>query len=327
MTEEQLGRIFEAFAQADSSVSRKYGGTGLGLAISRRFCQMLGGEVAAESRAGAGSAFTVRLPASVPVAEAAGPSAPDTAGEPGAPTVLVIDDDPDALDLVTRFLAKHGYRVATAPDGARGLALARELHPVAITLDVLMPGLDGWGVLAALKADPALAAIPVVMVSMLDDAPVGYALGAAEYLVKPVDRDRLLAALERCRPAAGEGAVLVVEDDDATRELLVRLLEKEGHRVTEARDGREALAAAERSAPRLVLLDLMMPEMDGFEFIEALRGRPALASIPVVVLTARTLTEEDRRRLNGSVERIVQKGAQPLDQVLREVGALLGRAG
>jgi len=228
---------------------------------------------------------------------------------------------------VTRFLSKHGYRVATATDGARGLALARELHPVAITLDVLMPGLDGWGVLAALKADPALAAIPVVMVSMLDDAPVGYALGAAEYLVKPVERDRLLAALERCRAAAGEGAVLVVEDDDATRELLVRLLEKEGHRVIEARNGREALAAAERSAPRLVLLDLAMPEMDGFEFIEALRGRPGLASIPVVVLTARTLTDEDRRRLNGSVERIVQKGAQPLDQVLREVGALLGRAG
>jgi CheY-like chemotaxis protein len=220
---------------------------------------------------------------------------------------------------MTRLLSKQGFRVATASNGERGLALARELNPSVITLDVLMPGTDGWTVLTQLKADPALSDIPVVMLTMLDDAETGYALGATEFLTKPIDRDRLLTVLARYRTAGVEPTVLVVEDDAPTRELLRRLLEKEGWRVDQATNGREALAAVERSLPSLILLDLMMPEMDGFEFLEEMRRRGGGRRVPVIVVTAKTLDERDRQRLNGSVERVIQKGSHPIDELLAEI--------
>ncbi|HET7250188.1 MAG TPA: response regulator, partial [Gemmatimonadales bacterium] len=319
MTDEQIGRVFEAFAQADASITRRYGGTGLGLAITRRFCHMMGGEIAVESRPGAGSTFSVRLPAAMALSEpSAGAAGRVTAAADDAPTVLVIDDDPNVLELLRRILGREGYRVATALTGEAGLALARELEPTAITLDVLMPGTDGWTVLGALKADPALAAIPVVMLTMLDDAAMGYAFGASEFLTKPVDRVRLLQVLAQYRDGGREN-VLVVEDDVVTRELLVRTLEQDGWSVSAAQDGREGLEAVARVTPRLIVLDLVMPELDGFEFVEALRRNPAWRGIPVVVVTAKVVTDEDRRRLNGSVERIVQKGAQPVEALLEAI--------
>jgi GAF domain-containing protein/CheY-like chemotaxis protein len=320
MTEEQLGRLFQEFSQAEVSTSRRYGGTGLGLALSRRLCRLMGGDVTVASEPGRGSTFTIRLP--LEVAEPAPPApAGATDGPPGASLVLVIDDDPAVREVVQRFLAREGFRVATAAGGEEGVRLARELLPDAITLDVMMPGMDGWAVLAALKGNGATAAIPVVMLTMLDDRSLGYALGAAEYLTKPIDRERLVAALA---PYRCELPVLVVDDDPDLRELLRRMLEREGYVVTEADNGRPALERVRERTPGAILLDLMMPEMDGFEFLEELRRYEAGRTIPVVVITARDLSAEDHQRLNGSVERILQKGAYRHDALLAEVRRLVG---
>ncbi len=334
MTPEQTAGLFEAFSQADASTTRKYGGTGLGLAITRRFCRMMGGDTTVSSVPGQGSTFTMVLPAVVqPIPEAVSETPPaetlDTAtvGGKHGDVVLVIDDDPAARELVSRFLAREGYRPETAANGEEGLRLALALHPVAITLDVMMPGIDGWTVLQRLKADPATQDIPVVMLTMVDDKNIGFALGAADYMTKPIDRARLAAILSRHRCAKcddGGCRVLLVEDDDTTREMMRELLVREGWTVDEAANGRVALERLAGPRPDLILLDLMMPEMDGFEFSHRLRERPEWRNIPVVVLTARDLTEADRRRLNGDVEKIVQKGlwdhAALLDEMQRLVG-------
>jgi hypothetical protein len=322
MSPEQLARLFQAFAQAEASTASKYGGTGLGLAISRMFCEMMGGTITVASTPGQGTAFTVLLPAEVrePRVPDPIPGAASVAGPAG--TVLVIDDDPATRDLLRRMLAKEGYRVLEATNGERGLVLARAERPDVITLDVVMPGLDGWSVLAALKDDPALSGIPVVMVSITDDRNLGFALGAAEYLTKPVDRARLVDVLGRHRRSAGE-SVLIVEDDADTREMLRRTLEKEGWSVREAANGRLGLASVRAEPPSLVLLDLMMPEMDGFEFLEGLRGIPGGPAPEVVVITAKELTADDRQRLNGGVSRVLRKGHHSEAAFLAEVRARL----
>jgi PAS domain S-box-containing protein len=342
MTPEQMGKLFQPFSQAEAATARRYGGTGLGLALTRRFCQMMGGDVSVVSEPGRGSTFTVRLPAEVAEAEPAAHRPAETPGPPVAAaaalpaggevgeTVLVIDDDPTVHDLLRRSLAREGLRVVAAASGEEGLRLARQERPAAITLDVKMPGLDGWMVLGALKADPQLAQIPVVMLTIVDDRARGYALGATDYLTKPVDRDRLLAVLQGHRPGPAAPTVpptvLVVDDDPAARDLARRLLEREGWQVSEAPDGRLALDRVAERLPAMILLDLMMPEMDGFEFIEALRARPEWRGIPVVVVTAKELSQEDRRRLTGVVEQVIEKGAYGRDELLREVGGLVARS-
>jgi CheY-like chemotaxis protein len=314
MTSEQLGRLFEAFTQAEASTAAKYGGTGLGLAISRRFCQLMGGDVDVASEVGTGSTFTVRLPAQGPVGVAPLGDAGVTGRTGGAAgTVLVIDDDATARDLVARFLEKQGLEVIGVPDGTSGLKAARARRPDVITLDVVMPGLDGWAVLTALKSDPVTAEIPVVMLSVVDEKNLGFALGASEYLTKPIDRDRLTRVLRKYGRAGAPRRVLVVEDDALTRTALRRAMEGEGWEVVEAEHGRAALKRAAERVPDLVLLDLMMPEMNGFEFLEALRARESWRAVPVVVITAKELTDEDRRRLNGGVERVVAKGGRGLE--------------
>jgi GAF domain-containing protein/CheY-like chemotaxis protein/anti-sigma regulatory factor (Ser/Thr protein kinase) len=319
MTPEQLARLFEAFTQADTATTRRFGGTGLGLALSRRLCRMMGGDVTAESEHGRGSTFTIRLPARVEDApeEAVAVATVPTAHAPAtAGTVLVIDDEAAVRDLMQRFLAREGFRVVTAAGGEEGLQRAHELRPDAITLDVMMPGLDGWAVLSALKADPELADIPVVMLTIVDDRNLGYALGASDYLTKPIDRERLTAVLDKYRR---DLPVLVVDDDAEIRQLLRRMLEPEGHRVVEAENGRVALDRLRDVLPSVVLLDLMMPEMDGFEFVTEFRRQPAWRAIPIVVITARDLSREDRERLNGYVQKILQKGAYGRDELLVEV--------
>ncbi|HSG82478.1 MAG TPA: GAF domain-containing protein [Gemmatimonadota bacterium] len=326
MTDEQLDRLFQAFSQAEASTASKYGGTGLGLAISKRFCEMMGGSVAVQSQAGEGSTFTVRLPALAP--QAALESDEDhvrSATQPGAAagTVLVIDDDPAVRNIMLRMLAKEGYRVETAANGKAGLQAARELRPDVITLEVLMPGMDGWEVLAALKDDGELAEIPVVMLTVADERNMGFALGASEYMTKPVNRQRLAAIIRKYQREHATSPVLLVEDDDDTRSLVRRALEKEGWTVTEAENGRVAMERLAEGRPALVLLDLMMPEMDGFEFLEAVRAQQETSSIPVVVITAKELTEEDRQRLNGGVERIIGKGGRVPEDFLDVVRELV----
>jgi Amt family ammonium transporter len=328
MHEEQLSRLFEEFTQADASTTRRYGGTGLGLAISRRFCEMMGGRIAVRSAPGAGATFTVVLPANR--AQAPAPSVAPSLARPliGSATVLVIDDDPAARDLISRTLTREGLRVISAADGATGLAAARNEVPDLITLDVMMPDLDGWAVLAELKSDAALRNIPVIMLTMVDDKQRGLTLGAAEYLTKPVDRDRLVQVVGAYRPGAlpvGEvnPEILVVEDDLTTREMLRRLLEREGWHVTEAENGEAALGRVAERRPDLILLDLMMPKMDGFEVIGALRSTAIWRTIPIVVLTAMDLSNAERVRLNGYVEKVLQKGAYHHEELLRDVRNLV----
>jgi PAS domain S-box-containing protein len=329
MTLEQLRKIFEAFTQADLSTTRKYGGTGLGLAITRRLCQLMGGEVRATSKRGQGSSFTMMLPAMVrkPADEPSlAPQPRDLAPvSPDGETVLVADDDPAAREMLRRVLTREGFQVVMAQGGEECLQLARKLRPRAITLDVMMTGMDGWAVLSALKADANLADIPVIMLTVVDDKNLGFSLGASDYLTKPLDRERLMATLKKhCTPAS-LGLALIAEDHTATRDLLRRTLEKDGWTVVEAANGREALAILKDRRPSLILLDLMMPEVDGFEFLAEVRQHPEWQSIPVVVLTAKELSEEDRLFLNGSmalsshVKRLLQKGTFSLDDLARQV--------
>ena len=328
MTPEQLARLFQAFMQADASTSRKFGGTGLGLAISRKFCQMMGGDITVQSEHGKGSTFTVTLPAQVkdstlPAATATVSATPPSALRNSHSTVLVIDDDPAVHDLMRRSLEKDGFRVELAADGKRGLELAKQLMPAVITLDVMMPHMDGWSVLTALKADPATANIPVIMMTIVDDKQMGFALGAEDYFTKPIDFQRLHTVIEKYRKPAGQQTVLIIEDDPSAREMLRRTLEKDGWQVVEAQNGKVGLAKLDATVPALILLDLMMPEMDGFEFMDALRRRGDKERIPVIVITAKDLTEEDRQRLNGGVERIIQKSATSQGDVLELVRALM----
>jgi signal transduction histidine kinase/DNA-binding response OmpR family regulator len=328
MTSEQMARLFQDFTQADASTTRKYGGTGLGLAISRRFCRMMGGDITVDSTPGQGSIFTIRLPARVEATPAVGAAAGAPArsaavpGRSGSSLVLVVDDDSTVRETMERFLSKEGYQVMTASGGVEALRLAREHHPAAMTLDLMMPDLDGWSVLAAIKGDPDLAAIPVILITIADEQGRGYALGATDYLVKPVDRKRLAAALRAV--VARDGArVLLVDDDETTRTLIREELERSGWTVVEADNGRVALARLADQRPDAIVLDLIMPEMDGFEFLAELRGRPDGRDIPVIVVTAMDLTATDRERLDGDVARIVQKRATDQATLLREVSDLL----
>ncbi len=331
MSSEQILKLFQDFTQADASTTRKFGGTGLGLALTRRFCQMMGGDVTLHSVPGEGSVFTIKLPVKVsdeklPISAEASNGENVLAGLDGVGVgncVLVIDDDMTQRDLMQRFLDKEGFCVYTASGGEEGLRLARQLRPVAITLDVMMPDMDGWSVLSALKADPALRDIPVIMLTMVDNPNRGFTLGAAEYATKPVDRQRLSQILKKYTCANPPCPVLLVEDDAPIRAITRNILEKEGWKVSEAENGREALECMKRERPSLILLDLMMPEMDGFEFAAQVRMHPEWRSIPIVVLTAKDLSAEERQRLSGSVETILLKAGDSREALLEQVRVLV----
>jgi signal transduction histidine kinase/CheY-like chemotaxis protein len=332
MTPEQQSSLFKPFTQADASTTRHFGGTGLGLAITRRFCELMGGTVSAESVHGKGSTFTMIIPRHVEPrsldvdhTDQESPVSSSRARQSLAPrgTVLTIDDDSAVLDLLERCLSKEGYRVVGAQSGAEGLRLAAEIRPSAITLDVVMPGMDGWQVLRSIKTNPELSNTPVVIVTMTDDMAQGFALGAADFLVKPVDRARLLGIIERIRPSRERARVLVVEDDPASSEMMKRLLTNAKCDVAAAKNGVEALKQLEASQPDLMLLDLMMPEMDGFEVVAKVRNDARWRSIPIVVITAKDLTDEDRARLNGGVARVFRKGSIAREELLRELRQLL----
>ncbi len=325
MTPEQLERIFDPFSQADATTTREFGGTGLGLSISRKLCEIMGGTLTVESRKDVGSTFTVRIPVGESGQQINQQSKTPTsikavqAGlDADAHSILVIDDDEHIRDLMQRMLSREGYRVITAASGAAGIELARQLRPSVITLDVLMPDQDGWSVLAELKSDPDLVDIPVVMQTILDESHKGFMLGASEFLTKPIDRKRIIDVIRRLDHQANREA-LVVEDDEDTRSLMVDWLQTEGWQVHTARNGFEGVQSYLQHTPGLILLDLMMPEMDGFEFLDQIRQQPKAAESSVIVITAKDLTSMDLERLNGGVQRIIQKGNHSNEGILREI--------
>ncbi len=326
MTPEQLGKLFQAFGQADSSTSRKFGGTGLGLAITKHFARMLGGDVEVTSEAGKGSVFTLTLPArAAEAAPAAAPEAkPAVSGDAeGAQTILVVDDDEAVHDLVGSMLGREGYRVLHARSGDEALAITRRERPDAITLDVMMPQMDGWSVLTSLKADPALSHIPVIMLTMLHEQAIALSLGASGYITKPVDWNQLSAMLKRHSRHGADIRVLVVDDDPEMRRMTRRMLERMGLEIGEAADGQQALAWLESNpAPSIILLDLMMPVMDGFEFLDRIRNSEQWSALPVLVVTAKALDAKEIEYLHSSTQRVIEKGATTgtdLRAAIREV--------
>ena len=325
---DQLQRIFSEFVQAEEGMSRQFGGTGLGLALSRKFCHLLGGDIRVWSEVGRGSTFTLLLPMEPPPARPAPePITVDLdAARPALGPVLIIDDDPTLLEALSRLLVRDGFEVRTAQDGIQGLRLARERRPGLIVLDVMMPVLDGWDTLQALKADPDLAEVPVVMLTILDEVERGLALGAAEFLFKPIERAQLTGLLRKYRAQGPAVRLLVVEDDPDTRQALERILQGEGWESRPAADGAEALERLREERPDLILLDLMMPGMDGFSFLAEKELNPAWADIPVVVVTARDLTAADRERLHrGQVAAVMQKGLYTRGDLVEEVRRAIRR--
>ena len=354
MSKEQTDRLFQPFMQADASTTRKYGGTGLGLAIIKRFTDLMGGEVTVSSESGVGTTFVVSFPREIHSEDLtkgvsfvdhqeSNPSAsrdsaaalPEQSGLAGTNTglgrkksVLVIDDDAAVRDVMMRVLLAEGINPVTASESLEGIEVARKLHPDLIVLDVLMPRVDGWSVLGILKADPELADIPVIMQTVRDDRDMAFLLGAADYVVKPIESERFLAAIQK-HLSDGQTNVLIVEDDEATREALVRVAERAGLKVTAVENGLDAINFMKENTstgrlPNLILLDLMMPIMDGFEFLEQFQDSSAWTEIPVVVLTAKSLTEDETAFLNGSVERVLTKGLFNRESLISEIRRIVG---
>ncbi len=345
MTPEHMDHLFEAFSQADASITKKYGGTGLGLTLCKSFSELMGGEINVRSEQGEGSTFILLLPAEPPVSAAVReeeelevtPEALDVTVEKSrlespVPTamedrrkrisnILIIDDDTQVHEMLRRMFLKEGFEVYTATNGEEGIDRAREIKPNAIILDVLMPGMDGWSVLASLKSDSELSDIPVIMLSMVDDRTRGYAMGVTEYLTKPADKQQLLTILRRSVREGPVAPILVVDDDQSQRELMRRTLEAEGWEVMAAHDGRTAIEAVRARRPACIILDILMPEMDGIEFVSELRAQHAYRDIPIAVLTSHDLSPEDHQRLNGEVQKILQKGIsrEKLLEMVREI--------
>ena len=326
VSNEKLQGLFEPFTQADNSTTREYGGTGLGLTITQHFCKMMGGSIEAESEKGKGSTFRVRLPAPLAIGKSE-MNAKAFLGELQSPrsnhTVLAIDDSETVHDLLRRQLGRAGYRVVSATSGEEGLRLARTISPSVITLDVMMPGRDGWDILGELKNDEELCRIPVVMLTMVVDRKRGFALGADDYLVKPVSGDKLLETMQRFEVRGSAMKALIVEDDDNIREIMERTMKNAGWATDTAGHGRAALASLEESKADVILLDLMMPEMDGFEFLEELRAHEKWAEIPVVVITARQLSKKEMEQLKLVTERVMRKGNFTGVELVEEVDRLV----
>ena len=313
---EDQHRIFEAYEQA-GAIDVQQKGVGLGLAIAKRLVELHGGSISMESAPGQGSTFTVRIPGAAPAQ-----GDPQPAGS-SRPLILVIEDDMVAAEMIRAHLTEGGYRVAMVATGHAGLGAARRLKPHAITLDLGLPDLDGWEVLYRLKNDPATQGIPVLVVSARDQGQVGLSLGAVDYLVKPVDQNRLLSALRRCQALGAPRRplrILVVDDEPAVLEALETLLIREGHTVLRAQDGEGALLRAQAERPDIILLDLYLPGLSGFEVVTRLRQIPALEAVPVVAFSGKFVTPEERTLLTQQAVQFVGKhGAVSIQQLLGDL--------
>lgn len=341
MSPAQLARLFKRFSQVQGTTAERQGGVGLGLSICRLYCDAMGGRIEVESTEGSGSTFIVTLPAVVgsaaddnsapptsskaPVFHQESASATRSAPSPAAPEnlVLIIDDDPSVCELMRRNLGQEGFQIRTATSGTEGIELARHLQPSAIILDVLMPGDDGWAVLSTLKADPETANIPIIMASILDERERGFSMGADEYLVKPLPRGQLVKILHKHTDSKPTGNLLVVEDDVDVRERLCRSLREQGWTVTESGDGADALSRIREQRPDLMILDLMLPKVNGFDVLEELQKDSDLQRIPVIVVTGASLEREEEARLQQGAERVLQKGSFDQSKLLRTINALV----
>jgi CheY-like chemotaxis protein/anti-sigma regulatory factor (Ser/Thr protein kinase) len=314
--EADMKRIFHEFQQVDTGVNRKQQGTGLGLTLTRSFAALHGGNVTVQSELGKGSRFTIDLPIGGPAnAQPRDPSSaaagPDV--DASRPLILVVEDDPASAELLARQIEQVGFRTQNVRRGADAVAMAKAQKPAAITLDILLPDIDGWEVLTRLKHDEMTSEIPVIVVSVVDDPALGTALGALDYFVKPVEARALVSRLNnfnfRQKHNGRQTRVLVVDDEPANREWLKNVLEPAGFHVTLATGGRQAIKLASSSKPDLIMLDLLMPDVNGFDVVEALSSNPATKGIPIMVLTAKNLTEADISQLNGHVSTILKRGA------------------
>jgi CheY-like chemotaxis protein len=319
MTEEQAGRLFAAFTQADSSTTRLYGGTGLGLSITRSFSRAVGGDITLRSSPGEGSTFTMSLPAEIERVGGEAVEAP-VDGE----YVLIIDDEAAARRTMADALTQVGYASREAAGGPEGIAVARVSRPLAIVLDVLMPHQDGWSVLRELKADAELSDIPVILATVLADRELGMALGAVEYLVKPIDSGALIATLKTL--GAERGDVLVIDDDEASRGFLRRVLVRQGMGVREAGDGERGLDEMRRARPDLVLLDIIMPRLDGFAVLREMQAAPDLCDIPVIVVTSKDLDAGERATLREGAAAVVTKGGETRGALVEALRRQVGQA-
>ncbi len=325
MTPEQAAKVFQEFTQADDSTTRRYGGTGLGLTLCRKFAALLGGAIRVTSQPSEGSTFEVRLPLRAPAGGI--PSKRKLANGDHRGKILIVEDDAAIRDAISQILSMEGFWVAVARDRMEGLELAKSLHPHVITLDISSQGIDGCSMLSDLKEDPALKDIPLVVVTLLNDEVKGYTLGPAEYLRKPISKEQLLEAITKLLPGQIDQPILIAEDDEATREGLRRILEGKGWSVHTAANGREALDELQVEAPSLLLLDLMMPEMDGFRLLEEFQSRSEWHRIPVIVLTAKQLTEADLVRLQQpQVQKVFRKGSYSKDELVEAVRRYAMRA-
>ena len=315
MSEADLQLIFHEFRQLDQGADRQQEGTGLGLALTKRLAELHGGTVGVKSVEGSGSTFTLRLPAGPPgsTLETAPDVSLNAATDLTLPLVLVVEDNPQASELLARHLDGGGFRIEIARTGTEALTKARELKPAAITLDILLPEIDGWEVLARLKQEEATRDIPVVVVSVVDNPRLGRALGALDYFVKPVDRQTLLSRLGRytftSKVDQEEIRILLVDDEPANLDVLESILQPAGFTVLRASGGQEGVDMARANKPHLILLDLMMPIVTGFDVVAALRSDDSTRSIPIMVLTAKNLTDEDKRQLNGQVAAVFERNS------------------
>ncbi len=334
MSDDQMSRLFNSFVQADSSTTRKYGGTGLGLTISKQLAKLMGGDVVVNSELGKGTTFTATFLADF---IGASESFKNPNKETGSlienvisldnsygKTILIIDDDPTVSELMKRQLSKEGYQVVIAPNGKDGIHLARELKPDAITLDILMPEMDGWSVLRTLKADPEVSNIPVIMASILDEKNKGFSLGAADFLSKPIQKEYLMKSIRNLIGDKENLKICIIEDDESLRFTIKEILEKMGVEIIEAENGKVGMSLLQKEEikPDLILLDLMMPVMNGFEFLKSIRETD-LNSIPILVLTGADLSEYEKSFLSGEVQRILEKSEDTLSTIVSEVGNVI----
>ena len=334
MSDEQMSKLFNSFVQADSSTTRKYGGTGLGLTISKQLAKLMGGDVVVNSELGKGTTFTATFLADF---IGASDSVKKLNQQPSSlienvvsldnstgKTVLIIDDDPTVSELMKRQLLKENYKVIVAPNGKEGIRLARDIRPDVITLDILMPEMDGWSVLRTLKADPKVSDIPVIMASILDEKNKGFSLGAADFLSKPVQKEYLMKSIRNLIGDKENLKICLIEDDDSLRFTIKEILEKQGVKIIEAENGKLGMKVLEKEEikPDLILLDLMMPVMNGFEFLKKIR-ETELNSIPILVLTGAELSEDEKTFLSGETHRILEKSDDTLSTIVNEVGNVL----